>query len=173
MGAVNTTFMSRRRAMSLSSAVMFTLFFGLSSMAAQAADVTIEGTVAECDLSITTPGPLDLGEPSFDYDDNWVDFGSTIDGDFLYVAWGSEANDCVGSLYAERNDIVRDGIEPIAEAFLMLEGFSITSTPEVVAESSFRPLSGSIEFDVEMSIPTSAGPGTYSTILTFTVGFDG
>jgi hypothetical protein len=170
MSGSTVTSPSRRRAVALSSAIAMFALSGLTSMAAYASEaITVTATVEECVISITDVDPLDLGDmPTVS--NGFYEFESIA---ALDVEWSAGMNSCVGSLYVERADIVKNGDGghvATAEIYLDLGDGDVTVTTDAVdTGASVSPTS----FDVTMEIPVTAGAGTYSTTLTFTVVVDG
>jgi hypothetical protein len=159
MKTFNTVLVPRHRALALSTVIALTTLSGFTSVAAQAESITVEATVENCVISITDLSPIDLGDMPVLTDD-FYEFDSPA---ALEVVWQAGMDVCAGSLYAERDDIVR-GEDLIVGAQLLLDGSEVRTTAgDTGAEVS------TTDFDVTMKIPLTAGSGTYSTELTFTV----
>jgi hypothetical protein len=175
MGSSTSTSPSRRRAMALSAAITMCMFFGMTSMAAQATNtVSVEATVTFCEVLLVTPAQGIVLEPA----------GETDDGDYLFetsgmdvieVGWGvSGDGECLGSLYIERSPIVIDGgsEEVDGSSFYYSYGSDqvlAVGTPVFLTDD---PTGYSEIIYANMTIPKDAGRGTFSTVLTFTIVVD-
>jgi hypothetical protein len=160
--------LSRNRALATSASLMMFTFFGVTSVAAQAADVTVQATVEECVVSISPAGPLVMsGPPSLAGNDYvFQEVGA------ISVNWNAGAYDCGGTLHAERTAVTKDS-EAIAGTSVTLNYGSgnmavVTDQTVEVATTAGMGAGDTANFDVEMTIPISAGAGTYSSTLTFT-----
>lgn len=167
---VATPPLSRNRALALSASLVMFTFFGITSVVAHASDVTVEATVEECEVSISTSDPLVMLDPPLVTGDGFYVF-TEVGG--ITVDWSAGDSDCAGSLHAERSSVSKDS-EAVAAATVSLNmgtGFVEVHSGETVqvAESGGALVGDSTNFDVEMEIPTTAGSGTYSSVLTFTV----
>jgi len=176
MSGSTATKAPRRRAVALSSAIaMFTLS-GLTSMAAYASNtITVTATVEECVISVTNSESIDLGDnPTFVTTElgTFYEFESMMG---ISVEWsaGEDGTPCAGSLYVARGNILKNGDGAhvdTAQIYLGFGGADVTVTTDARDTGALETPSN---FDVTMKIPVLAGPGTYSTTLTFTVVVDG
>jgi len=164
MAPHTTAVSSRRRAVGLSVAISMMTLSGFTAVTAQAADVTLEATVELCTIDLSVAGPRTMV---------WAgDAGSA----YAFTAEGANAialdwsanGDCAGNLKAHRNEIIKvDDETEIEGASLSLDSDLIVKTLANAVTVSNIP--GPESFDVTMIIPVEAAPGTFSTILTFTV----
>jgi hypothetical protein len=172
----------RRRAVAITAAITMGMFFGATSVAAQASGITVHGTVEPCVISITSPGPVDLGVPTYD-----VDGGNFVfqHDEAISFSWHADGMECAGALHASRTAVVLEAATAVAgETSVTLTSFGagaegvgdvdvligVGVTPEIAVEVPTASSSGGVEvFGVTMLIPLTSPPGLYSSILTFTV----
>jgi hypothetical protein len=160
------------------------MFFGVTSVAAQATGVTVQGTVKPCEISISSTEPVDLGPASYDHDKlNFV----FQDDAALSLSWHANGAVCAGALYASRTEIVQEEATAVTgSTSLTITSFDVDvdgegeSPVDVEAEIGVTVATpveiktpsasgGDETFGVKMLIPLTSPAGVYSSIVTFTV----
>lgn len=165
----------RSRALAISVLLVTGLLSGLTSTDAHAATVAVEGTVEDCEVTISEVGPVDLGSPTVDRSGSpMYEFQS--DSAFS-VTWATTGvKDCAGSLHAEHGGITKASSQ-VASAWLSIssDNFSMQdqsinsgSTVEV-ATSDGMGSGDSDTFGVKLMVAASEGAGAYSATLSFSV----
>ena len=180
---MNPVSQPRRRAIAVTTALTMGMFFGGTSMVAQAAGVTVEGTIVPCSISITGSEPVDLGAPTYDEEGDHYVFEHD---EAISLSWHADGLACAGTLHASRTAIVHEAATAVAgDKSLTLTSFgsgadgtpsesdtliAVGVTPAIAVEVPTASASGGVEvFGVKMLIPLASPPGLYSSILTFTV----
>jgi hypothetical protein len=161
------------------------MFFGGTSVVAQASEITVEGHVVACSISITGSEPVDLGAPTYDDDGGHYVFEHD---EAISLSWQADGEACAGTLHASRSAIVHEAATAVAgDKSLTITSFgsgveedgtpsdsatliAVGVTPAIAVEVPTVSMSGGVEvFGVKMLIPLTSPPGRYSSILTFTV----